>query len=185
RDWSSDVCSSDLGPDMVWMLGSKPDARSVIQPEPPLLRLLLGNLQPLAPPDPFDTLGVHRPAFRQQHRRDPAIAITAIAGSEPDDVRGQRLFIGPALALFALGRTMLTEHAAGKPLRYGELRHDTIDATATACGAQKFPEAASLRISFSSVRSETALRSRSFSFSSSFSRFTWSPVRPPNSLRHR
>ena len=37
---------------------------------------------------------------------------------------------------------------------------------------QKFPEAASRRISFSSVRSETAFRSRSFSFSSSFSRFT-------------
>ncbi len=158
---------------MVWMLGSKPDARSVIQPEPPLLRLLLGNLQPLPPPDPFDTLGVHRPAFRPQHRRDPAIAITAIAGSEPDDVGGQRLFIGPALRLFALGRTMLAENLAGKPLRHGELRHDTIDATATASGAQKFPEAASFRISFSSVRSETALRSRSFSFSSSFSRFTW------------
>src|SRR5690606_31344743 len=73
----------------------------------------------------------------------------------------QRLFIGPALRLFALGRTMLAENLAGKPLRDGELRHDTIDATATASGAQKFPEAASFRISFSSVRSETALRSRS------------------------
>ena len=124
-----------IGPDMVWMLGSKPDARSVIQPEPPLLRLLLGSLQPLPPPDPFDTLGVHRPAFRPQHRRDPAIAITAIAGSEPDDVGGQRLVIGPALRLFALGRTMLAENLAGKPLRDGELRHDTIDATATASGA--------------------------------------------------
>src|SRR5690606_18421426 len=144
------------------------------------------------PPSSFPPLSLHDalpicPAFRPQHRRDPAIAITAIAGSEPDDVGGQRLFIGPALRLFALGRTMLAENLAGKPLRDGELRHDTIDATATASGAQKFcircpsgPEAASFRISFSSVRSETALRSRSFSFSSSFSRFTWSPFRPPN-----
>src|SRR5690606_33608913 len=144
------------------------------------------------PPDRLGPLGVERPSFRPQHRGDPAIAITAIAGSDPDDDGGQRLFIGPALRLFALGRTMLAENLAGKPLRDGELRHDTIDATATTGGAQKFcircpsgPEAASFRISFSSVRSDTALRSRSFSFSSSFSRFTWSPFRPPNSLRHR
>lgn len=121
---------------MVWMLGSKPDARSVIQPEPPLLRLLLGNLQPLPPPDPFDTLGVHRPAFRPQHRRDPAIAIAAIPGSEPDNVGGQCLFIGSAVRLLALGRTMLAENLAGKPLRDGELRHDMVDAVTTTGGAQ-------------------------------------------------
>ena len=38
-------------------------------------------------------------------------------------------------------------------------------------GAHQFPEAASFRISFSSVRSDTALRRRWFSFSSSFRRF--------------
>src|SRR4028118_53535 len=38
---------------------------------------------------------------------------------------------------------------------------------------------------FSSVISETAFRSRSFSFSSSLSRLTWSVFRPPNSLRQR
>src|SRR5690606_41112463 len=116
------------------------------------------------PPSSFPPLSLHDalpicPAVRLEHRRDPAIAITAIAGREPDDVGGQRLFIGPALRLFALGRTMLAENLAGKPLRGGELRHDTIDTTATASGARKVPEADSFRISFSSVRSETALRS--------------------------
>jgi hypothetical protein len=53
-----------------------------------------------------------------------------------------------------------------------ELRHDMIDALTATGGAQKFPEAASFKTSFSSVRSGTALRSRSFSFSSSFNRFT-------------
>jgi hypothetical protein len=47
---------------MIGVFGPKPDARSVIQPEPPSLRLLLGNLQPLPPPDALDTLGIHRPA---------------------------------------------------------------------------------------------------------------------------
>src|SRR6188508_1468823 len=45
------------------MLGPKPDARSVIQPEPASLRLFLRNLQPLPPPDTLDTLGIHRPTL--------------------------------------------------------------------------------------------------------------------------
>src|SRR5690606_27871732 len=106
-----------IGPDMVWMLGSKPDGRSVIQPEPPLLRLLVGNLEPLPPPDPFDTLGVHRPAFGPQHRRDPAVAVAPIPGSKPDDISRQRILIGSAMRLFALGRAVLAENLAGKPLR--------------------------------------------------------------------
>src|SRR5690606_35192039 len=67
-----------VGPDMVGVLGSKPDARSVIQPEPAFLRLFLGNLQPLPPPDALDAFGIHRPTLGSQHRRDPAIAIAAI-----------------------------------------------------------------------------------------------------------
>lgn len=85
-----------IGPDMVGVFRSKPDTRSVIQPETPSLRLFLGNLQPLPPPDALDALGIHRPALRSQHRRDPAIAIAAIPGSEPDGVGGERLFIRPA-----------------------------------------------------------------------------------------
>src|SRR5690606_29115623 len=68
-----------IGPDMVDVLGSKPDARSVIQPETSSLRLLMGNLQPLPPPDALDAFGVHRPALGPQHRRDPAIAIATVA----------------------------------------------------------------------------------------------------------
>src|SRR5262249_36632057 len=49
----------------------------------------------------------------------------------------------------------------------------------------KFPRAASCRMSLSSVRSETALRSRLFSSSRSFRRFTCSVFSPPNSWRHR
>lgn len=79
----------------------------------------------------------------------------------------------PALPLgFLRWVEVLTENLAGKALRDGQLRHDMIDTASTTGGAQKFPEAASFRISFSSVRSDTALRSRLFSFSSSFNRFT-------------
>jgi hypothetical protein len=58
--------------------------------------------------------------------------------------------------------------------------------TGTAAGgAYQFPEAASLRISFSSVKSETVRRNCLFSVSSSLSRLTWSPLRPPYSERQR
>src|SRR5690606_7529811 len=94
--------------------------------------------------------------------REPAVAVAPIPGSKPDDISRQRILIGSAMRLLALGRAVLAENLAGKALRHGELRHDMIDATATASGAQKFcircpsgPEAASFRISFSSVRSET------------------------------
>ena len=80
---------------------------------------------------------------------------------------------------------MLTENATGKPFRDTELLPDMIDTSTTAGGAQKFPETASRRISFSSVRSDTAFQSRSFSFSSSFRRFTWFVFKPPFSLRQR
>jgi hypothetical protein len=58
-----------------------------------------------------------------------------------------------------------------------------LDAGPTTGGAYQFPDAASLRISFSSVRSATAFRSLVFSASSSFNRFTWSSFSPPNSCR--
>ncbi|MDR6306678.1 hypothetical protein GGQ85_004412 [Nitrobacter vulgaris] len=92
---------------MVGVLRSKPDTRSVIQPETPSLRLLLGNPQPLPSPDALDALGIHRPALGAQHRRNPAIAIAAIPGGEPDDVGGQRLLICSAFRRLALGRAML------------------------------------------------------------------------------
>ena len=70
-----------------------------------------------------------------------------VTGGEPDDVGGQRLLICSAFRRLALGRAMLAQNLAGKALRNGELRHDMFDAAATA-------------------------GSRSFSFSSSFKRFT-------------
>jgi hypothetical protein len=52
-------------------------------------------------------------------------------------------------------------------------------------GADYFPDKAPLRMSLSSVRSETAFLRRLFSNSSSFRRRTWSSLSPPNSLRQR
>ena len=124
-----------VGPDMVGPLGSKPHTGAVIQPEPPLLRLGLRHFEPLQTPDAFDPSGVHRPAGRLQQCRDPAVAIAAVLRGERDDVGGEGRIIGATLRRFSLGRAMLPQHAARRPLRHVELRPDVIDAAATAAGA--------------------------------------------------
>jgi hypothetical protein len=77
------VLDEVVGPDVVAMLGPQPDARSVRKPEPSAFGLLPGDLQPLASPDPLDTLVVHEPACSPQKRADLAIAIAAVLAGEP------------------------------------------------------------------------------------------------------
>ena len=48
-----------IGPDMPWILWSQPDARTVVQPQPPALGLFLRDFQPFASPDTFHPLVVH------------------------------------------------------------------------------------------------------------------------------
>src|SRR5688572_8570776 len=76
---------------------------------------------------------------------------------------------------------MLAERRTGAALGDAQLSSDMLDAGTATRGAWKFPRAASCRISLSSVRSETARRSRLFSVSRSFRRFTWS-IQPPELL---
>ena len=80
---------------------------------------------------------------------------------------------------------MLAKNPTRKALGDTVLGNDMIHTGSAAGGAYQFPEAASLRISFSSVKSETARRNCLFSVSSSLSRLTWSPFRPPYSERQR
>ena len=72
----------------------------------------------------------------------------------------------------ALRGAMLPQNPASQALGHAIFGDHMLHAGPATSGAYQFPEAASLRISFSSVRSEIARRSRAFSFSSSFSRFT-------------
>ena len=105
-----------VGPDMVGIFRPQPDARSVIEPEPASLRLLLRNLQPLPPPDPLDPFDVHHPAGIPQHGCDPPIAITAVLGGERDDAGGQGRFIIRDRRNLALCGSMLTKNPARKAL---------------------------------------------------------------------
>ena len=85
----------------------------------------------------------------------------------------------------ALGRAWLPEHPARSPLRRPELLTYTHHTTSSALGAQKFPSAASSRISLSSVKSATARFRRPFSRSRSFRLRAWLTFIPPYSRLHR
>jgi hypothetical protein len=106
-----------------------------MEPEPPAFGLLLWNLEPLSPPDPFHPLVVYHPSCSMQHRRDPTIAIPAILSGKFDDVSCQSRFIFTGLGSLALGGSMLTENPAGSSLRDAKLPNHMIHASTAASGA--------------------------------------------------
>ena len=99
-----------------------------VQPKPPLLFVLLWNLQPFTSPDTLDPLVVHVPASVVQQTRHHAIAITAILVGQFNDIIGQPFFIGPALRNLSLCRTVLTQGAAGTTLGHAKLLPHMVDA---------------------------------------------------------
>ena len=105
-------------------------ARSIVQPEPPLLSLLLWDLQPFTSPNPLHALVVHTPARIVEQTRHHTIAITAILVRQLYDIVGQTLLISTALRNFALRGAMLTKCAAGATLGYAQLLPHMIDAFA-------------------------------------------------------
>jgi hypothetical protein len=130
------VLDEVVGPDVVGALGPQSDAGAVRQPEPPALGLLGRDLQPLAPPDPLDPLGVDDPARSAQQLGDLAVAVTAVLPSELDDVGGEPRLVVTAPRDLALRRAVLAERRAGATLGDPELPADVLDAGAATRGAQ-------------------------------------------------
>jgi len=160
-----------VGPDMMAPARPKPDAGSIVQPKSTPLGLSLRHLQALLTPDPLHTLGIHMPALTAQQGRDPTVAVAAILAGQFDNRFGKRRLVVGDFGYMPLGRARLTKNTAGPTFGNTECLLNMMHAAPTTLGAQKFPEAASFRISLSRVRSATALRSRAFSRSSAFSRF--------------
>ena len=94
-----------------------------------------GNLQPLAPPDPFDPLVVDHPSGIPQQRGNLAIAIAPILASEFNDVGREPLFIFSPGRNASLCGTMLPEHPANPALGHAHLNANVVDAGPTTRGA--------------------------------------------------
>ena len=129
------VLDEVIRPDMVRALRPKPDAGTVVEPEPPPLWLSGRNLQPLPPPDPLHPLAVDLPARMPQQRRDPAVAVAAILGGQRDDIGGEpHLVVGRAWRL-ALRGAVLAENLAGPSLGHTELGNHVLHAGTATRGA--------------------------------------------------
>lgn len=115
---------------MIWTCRLETQARSIIQPEPSLLSLLLWDLQPVTSPNPLHALVVHTPARSVEQTRHHTITITAILVRQLYDIVGQTLLISTALRNFALRGAMMTKCAAGAALGYAQLLPHMIDAFA-------------------------------------------------------
>ena len=104
------------------------------------------------------------PTSVSQQRRNPTITVATILSGQIDHVGYQPFFVGTTDRHLPLRGSVLPENTTRATFRDVQLSTNTSNAGTTTSGAQKFPFAASAKISLSNVRSETALRSRSFSF---------------------
>ena len=129
------VLDEVVGPDVIAVLGTQPDAGSVRQPEPAALGLFMGDLQPLALPDPLDPFVVDDPARLLQQPGDLAITVAAVLAGQCDNVGGEPLFVFSAPRYLALCRAMLPERRTGAALGDMHDFSDLLDIGASARGA--------------------------------------------------
>ena len=118
------VLDKVVGPDVIAVLGSQPDARSVLQSQPAAFGLFMGDFQSLASPDPLDPLVIDEPAGLLQQPGDLAIAVAAVLLGKRDGVGSELLFVFKAPRYLALRRAVLPERRTGAAL--GDL-HDCSD----------------------------------------------------------
>jgi hypothetical protein len=129
------VLDEVVGPDMIALLRAQPNARSVGQPEPAALGLLMGNLQPLASPDTLDPLVVDCPARLAQERGDLAVAVAAVLPSKLNNIGRETLLVVTTTRDLALCRAMLPERRTGATLGDMQLRSDLLNTGAATRGA--------------------------------------------------
>ena len=129
------VLDKVVGPDMIAVLRPQPNARSVGQPEPAALGLLVGNLQPLTLPDTLDPLVVDDPARLAQELGDFAIAIAAVLPGKLDNIGCKTLLVVTTARDLALCRAMLPERRTGATLGDMQLRSDLLNAGTATRGA--------------------------------------------------
>jgi len=116
-----------IGPDMIALLRPQPDARSVGQPEPAALGLLMRDLQPLASPNTLDPLVVDDPARLAQELGDFAIAIAAVLPGKLDNIGCETLLVLTTARDLALRRAMLPERRTGATLGDAKLTTNMLD----------------------------------------------------------
>jgi hypothetical protein len=151
------VLDEVVRPDMVGVLHPQTNAGAICEPETTAFGLLLGNLQPLTPPDAFDSRVIYQPASITQQGGNLAVAVAAILPGQFDHVSCKLFGIFSAPRDLALRRAVLPERRAGATLGDMPMISDKLVAGAPARVSWKFPWVAFCRISLSSVTSLTPI----------------------------
>lgn len=159
-----------VGPDMIAMLRSQPDAGAIIQPKPTARPLFPRYFQPLTAPDPLNAITSDPPASIGKQRCDPAITVSPVLGCKRDDRSRQRILVSSNDRSVSLCPTVLADNPAGMAFRETILLPNAFYSLPAPLGAYKFPEATSFSTCFSSDRSATRRLRRTFSRSRSFMR---------------
>ena len=141
--------------------------------------LLAGSHFPA--PQSLDTHFVDLLACLTKQCRDTAVTILAMLTCQFNHVSNETVLVLTSPRHTTLRRPVLAQHPKGLAFRHSKNFAHMIDKVTTTARAQQFPLATSITISLANVRSETAQRSRPFSFSSSLRCFNWSVFNPPYS----
>ena len=160
-----------VAPNVIGSLRPQPNARPIVQPQPPTGPLFLRYLQPLATPDALHPIFAYLPAITLQQRRDSPVAVATLFTGQGNDRLRQRIFVDPRDHGIALCPSPLPQQPAGMALTHFVLFARMLHRTTPPLRAQKFPEATSFRICFSRDSSATKRFNFRFSRSSSFIRF--------------
>ena len=125
-----------VSPNMIDVLRSKTNARSVIEPGSASLRLFHGNLEPLTTPQTFDSLVVQLlPSCISQHGCDPTITVTPILTGPFGHVPDQAILIVSGLWNITVRRAMLLQDPAGAAFGNIEPPPHQVDTVASPRGA--------------------------------------------------
>ena len=182
-----------IAPDMPRVPRPKPDARSVVQPQPGPLGVLLGHFRPFPAPDALDPLVVHPPPAPLQKGDDPPVAVPAMLRRQADDALGHPFFRFRGLLKIASARVWLTECPASTAFRNGEHLMGVLHRPSSQCRAsqpalvavQCFPRPAPARWRYPRAGPPQASLTGSSPALGGFQHCAWSVRRPPYSFRHR
>ena len=117
---------------MIALLRPQPNARSVGQPEPAALGLLMGNLQPLTLPDTLDPLVVDCPA---RLARRPCDSLSGRSAGQARYIGCETVLVVTTARDLALRRAMLPQRQTGATLGDMQLRSDLLNAGTATRGA--------------------------------------------------
>jgi hypothetical protein len=103
---------------MIRPLRSQPNARAIVQPQPPAGPLFLRYLQALATPDALYPIFAHLPTITLQQRRNSPVSVATVLTGQGNDRFRQRIFVDPLDRGIALCPSPLPQQPAGMALTH-------------------------------------------------------------------